>query len=104
MATPPSPSYRKKQISMRNIPQLEDVNAVKSSFNRHLHHTLVKDRHVATKDDFYKSTAHTVRDQLVGRWIRTQQHYYAVDPKVPCHAALASCVCIRQVRGISRPL
>ena len=66
---------------MRNIPQLEDVTAVKNSFNRHLHHTLVKDRHVATKRDFYKSIAYTVRDQLVEKWIRTQQHYYEVDPK-----------------------
>lgn len=73
--------YRKKQISMRHIPQLEGVNAVKTSFNRHLHQTVVKDRHVATMDDFYKATAFTVRDQLVGRWIRTQQHYYAADPK-----------------------
>ena len=87
MASPQSPGYRKKQISMRSLPQLEDVNSVKTSFNRHLHHTLVKDRHVATKLDFYQATAHTVRDHLVGKWIRTQQHYYAVDPKVwggPC--------------------
>ena len=82
MATPTSPSYRKKQISMRNIPQLEDVAAVKTSFNRHLHQTIVKDRHVATSNDFYRSTAYTVRDHLVGKWIRTQQHYYAQDPKV----------------------
>lgn len=81
MATPQSPGYRKKQISMRNLPQLEDVAAVKAGFNRHLHHTIVKDRHVATHSDFYMATAYTVRDQLVGRWIRTQQHYYTKDPK-----------------------
>lgn len=77
-----SPGYRKKQISMRSIPQLEDVSAVKQSFNRHLHHTLVKDRHVATKHDFYMASAFTVRDKLVDNWIRTQQHYYKEDPKV----------------------
>lgn len=87
MANPQSPSYRKKQISMRNIPQLEDVAAVKTSFNRHLHQTLVKDRHVATHNDFYKSTAYTVRDQMVGKWIRTQQHYYEKDPKVCRHTS-----------------
>lgn len=76
-------AFRKKQISMRQLPQLEDVTAVKGSFNRHLHHTLVKDRHVATKGDFYRASAHTVRDYLVGKWIRTQQQYYKVDPKVP---------------------
>ena len=79
---PMSPGYRKKQISMRNIPQLENVTEVKTAFNRHLHYTVVKDRHVATKKDFYVTAAHTVRDRLVGRWIRTQQRYYEVDPKV----------------------
>lgn len=76
-----SGGYRKKQISMRSLPQLEDVSAMKTSFNRHLHHTLVKDRHVATKRDFYMAAAHTVRDKLVNNWIRTQQHYYREDPK-----------------------
>eukprot|EP00731_Ephydatia_muelleri_P037750 Em0551g9a len=66
---------------MRHIPQLEDVSAVKAAFNRHLHQTVVKDRHVATTLDFYKTIAHTVRDQMVGKWIRTQQHYYTEDPK-----------------------
>ena len=92
---PRSPGFhRKKQISMRNIPQLEDVSAVKGAFNRHLHHTLVKDRHVATDRDFYKAVAHTVRDQLVGKWIRTQQHYYQTDPKV----------CFQLGRTYRRPL
>lgn len=91
MASPMSPSYRKKQISMRNIPQLEDVAAVKASFNRHLHHTIVKDRHVATPSDFYKATAYTVRDQLVGKWVRTQQHYYTKDPKVNTRTRPISC-------------
>ena len=82
MANERSLSFRKKQISIRSIPQLEDVTAVKTSFNRHLHHTVVKDRHVATKRDFYITLAHTVRDQMVTRWMRTQQKYYDVDPKV----------------------
>lgn len=79
---PRSPTDRRKQISIRGIPQLEDVSAVKKEFNRHLHHTQVKDRHAATPLDFYFSIAHTVRDHLVSRWIRTQQAYYEKDPKV----------------------
>ena len=90
MATPQSPSYRKKQISMRNLPQVENVAAVKTAFNRHLHHTIVKDRHVATGNDFYRATAYTVRDRVVGRWIRTQQHYYSHDPKVEMRVLLVS--------------
>lgn len=77
-----SDSFRRKQISMRGMPQLESVAAVKRSFNRHLHYTLVKDRNVATARDYYLTLSHVVRDQLVGKWIRTQQSYYETDPKV----------------------
>lgn len=58
------------------------MSELKKNFNRHLHFTLVKDRNVATPRDYYFALAHTVRDHLVGRWIRTQQHYYEKDPKV----------------------
>lgn len=67
---------------MRSIPGLEDVVGIKRCFNRHLHFTLVKDRNVATPRDYYFALAHTVRDHLVGRWIRTQQYYCEKDPKV----------------------
>lgn len=78
---PISDKDRRKQISIRGLPLLENVNSVKKTFNRHLHFTIVKDRNVATNRDYYLSTAYTVRDHLVGRWIRTQQHYYETDPK-----------------------
>ena len=51
------------------------------TFNRHLHFTLVKDRNVSTPRDYYFALAHTVRDHLTSRWIRTQQYYYEKDPK-----------------------
>uniref|UniRef100_A0A8C0ICQ1 Alpha-1,4 glucan phosphorylase n=1 Tax=Bubo bubo TaxID=30461 RepID=A0A8C0ICQ1_BUBBB len=41
----------------------------------------LQDRNVATPRDYYFALAHTVRDHLVGRWIRTQQYYYEKDPK-----------------------
>ncbi|RXN01301.1 hypothetical protein EOD39_7212 [Acipenser ruthenus] len=81
MATPLTDSERRKQISVRDIAGLGDVAEIKKSFNRHLHFTLVKDRNVATPRDYYFALAHTVRDHLVGRWIRTQQYYYEKDPK-----------------------
>ena len=31
--------------------------------------------------DYYFSLANVVKDHLVSRWIRTQQHYYETDPK-----------------------
>uniref|UniRef100_A0A4W6FP82 Alpha-1,4 glucan phosphorylase n=1 Tax=Lates calcarifer TaxID=8187 RepID=A0A4W6FP82_LATCA len=72
---------KRKQISIRGIVGVENVAELKKSFNRHLHFTLVKDRNIATPRDYYFALAHTVRDHLVGRWIRTQQFYYEADPK-----------------------
>lgn len=82
MSTPKSDSDKRKQISVRGIVQVENVGEVKNSFNRHLHYTLVKDRNVSTPRDYYFAIAHTVRDHMVSRWIRTQQYYYEKDPKV----------------------
>lgn len=72
---------KRKQISVRGIAEIDDVNEIKRTFNRHVHYTLVKDRNVATTRDYYFALAHTVRDHLVSRWIRTQQYYYETDPK-----------------------
>uniref|UniRef100_A0A5S6R0W8 Alpha-1,4 glucan phosphorylase n=1 Tax=Trichuris muris TaxID=70415 RepID=A0A5S6R0W8_TRIMR len=72
---------RRKQISIRGIAQVENVANMKKTFNQHLHFTMIKDRNVATPRDYYFSLAHTVRDYLVSRWIRTQQHYHEKDPK-----------------------
>ena len=82
MAKPQTDHDRRRQISVRGIAQVADVTNLKKTFNRHLHYTLVKDRNVATDRDYYFALANTVRDQLVGRWIRTQQYYYEKDPKV----------------------
>merc|ERR1719219_1627123 len=81
MAAPQSDECKRKQISVRGIAQVENVTNIKKSFNRHLHYTLVKDRHVATPRDFAGALNNTVKDHLVSRWIRTQQHYYEKDPK-----------------------
>lgn len=82
MSKPLSDHDRKKQISVRGLAGVENVSDLKLNFNRHLHFTLVKDRNVATKRDYYFALANTVRDHLIGRWIRTQQYYYEKDPKV----------------------
>ncbi len=60
----------------------DNFRALKSLFNRHLHCTLAKDVTVATTRDFYLSLAYTVRDQIMGNWIRTASTYYNTDPKV----------------------
>eukprot|EP00126_Sphaerothecum_destruens_P007211 Sdes_comp19741_c0_seq3m11737 len=75
------PGLGQKQISLKGMPELENVTEVKKGFNRHLHYTVAKDRNVATNFDYYTALAHTVRDQLMMRWIRTQQSYMSEDPK-----------------------
>jgi len=72
---------RRKQISVRGIAVVENVTNIKKSFSRHVHYTMCTDRNGATPRDYYLSLAHTVRDHLVSRWIRTQQHFYETDPK-----------------------
>ncbi|GIY43625.1 glycogen phosphorylase [Caerostris darwini] len=80
-AVPRTDQEKRKQISVRGIAGVENIAEVKKTFNRHLHYTLVKDRNVATQRDYYFALAHTVKDHLVSRWIRTQQYYYEKDPK-----------------------
>ena len=89
MATPLTDQEKRKQISIRGIVGVENVAELKKGFNRHLHFTLVKDRNIANPRDYYFALAHTVRDHLVGRWIRTQQFYYEADPKVNIKAKLS---------------
>jgi len=81
MSAPVTDHDRRKQISVRHVAQVENVANVKKTFNRHLHYTVIKDRHVATPRDYYFSLANTVKDHLVSRWIKTQQYYYETDPK-----------------------
>jgi glycogen phosphorylase len=58
-----------------------DADALKESILEHLHFTLAKDKYTATKRDLFQAVAYTVRDHMVGKWIKTQQHYYDVDAK-----------------------
>jgi len=81
MSAPVSDHERRKQISVRHIAQVENVANVKKTFTRHLHYTLIKDRHVSTPRDYFFALANTVKDHLVSRWIKTQQYWYETDPK-----------------------
>jgi len=78
---PMTDHHKRRQISVRRIPAVEDISSVIEKFNRHLHFTVVKDRNVATSHDFYLSLVHSVWEFLVHKWIRTQQLYYQKDAK-----------------------
>ncbi len=57
------------------------VPGLKESFQRHLTDSLAQDQYTATQLGRYESLALTVRDQLIHRWLNTQQTYDKVDAK-----------------------
>ncbi|CAF1106372.1 unnamed protein product [Rotaria sordida] len=69
------------QMRIRNIPMPENAQGIKQRFYHHLHFTVVKDRDIASNHDYYTSMAYTVRDHLVGLWIRTNQYHFKNDEK-----------------------
>ena len=72
----------RRRISVAEITEEATVGSVKKAINRHLHYQMVKDRDVSTNRDYYFALAYAVKDQMITRWFRTQQHYYQTDPKV----------------------
>lgn len=95
---------KRRQISVGKIPVLENVKLIRESFNKHLHYSVVKDRNVATNFDYYQALAHTVRDELCSRWIKTQQEYYQVDPKVCLVLAKFLCIFLTFSVTLSLPI
>ena len=70
--TPPSEERDDKEMS---APRL------RKSFERHLRRTLARDRYSASDRDRYYALALAVRDQLVERWIATQQLHHRQNVK-----------------------
>jgi starch phosphorylase len=57
------------------------AETLRQDFERHLRRTLAKDRYTATDRDRYFALALTVRDQLIERWIATQQTHHKQNVK-----------------------
>jgi starch phosphorylase len=55
--------------------------SLKNQIYENLEFRLVKDKSTATEEDMYRAVALSVRDRLIRRWLRTQNHYYQKDPK-----------------------
>jgi glycogen phosphorylase len=69
----------------RGIAQFTRLGMDLSTFKRavldHLHYTRARDLQGASPHDLYQALAHTVRDQLVHRWLATQRSYEHQDVK-----------------------
>ena len=72
-------------LKIVSAPLAEDkdakMSALRTNFQRHLRCTLAKDRYSATDRDRYYALALAVRDQLVERWIATQQAHHKRNVK-----------------------
>ncbi|XP_054714616.1 glycogen phosphorylase-like [Uloborus diversus] len=79
---------RERRLTIKDLPNIANVEEVTEALNRHLHCSLVKDRNIASTYDYYVALSHTVKDRLVGPWIRTQQAYYEKDPKRICYLSM----------------
>lgn len=61
--------------------ELDRLISIIKLFLEHLEYSLGKDKYSAAAYDRYSALAYAVRDQLVERWLDTQQTYYSEDPK-----------------------
>ena len=74
-------------LEISSVPAAEDRDeemsapGLRKNFERHLRRTLARDRFSATDRDRYFALALAVRDQLVERWIATQQTHHKKNVK-----------------------
>ena len=74
-------------LEISSVPAAEDRDeemsapGLRKNFERHLRRTLARDRFSATDRDRYFALALAVRDQLVERWIATQQGHHRKNVK-----------------------
>lgn len=53
----------------------------KQALQNHMIYSIFKTEEVATMRDWYSTTAYTVRDHVIERWVKTVEAYAAKDPK-----------------------
>jgi starch phosphorylase len=58
-----------------------NAESIKRSFIRHIQSSLGRDEYSATALDRYQALCLTVRDNLIERWVNTQQTYYQNDAR-----------------------
>ncbi len=57
------------------------LTPIKQALRNHLAFSCFKTKETATARDWYDTAAHTVRDHVVERWVRTAKAYNEQDPK-----------------------
>ncbi|KCV68586.1 starch phosphorylase [Fonticula alba] len=81
------------EVDLSNIATLElwnkirkdcesvDTSSIQRSFVNHVYSTLARTPYNLDEFGAYQAAAHSVRDQLIHKWISTQQHFTRSNPK-----------------------
>ncbi len=70
-----------KRLAQAHAGILIEKTPIVDALQNHLIFSAGKSSSWSTKRDWYTSTAHTVRDHLMDRWVRTRDSYQKADPK-----------------------
>jgi starch phosphorylase len=85
MTTIKTPSIAKKTRTSKAKVSVSSVTNVKTpakqALQNHLVYSIFKTDEVATPRDWYSTTAYTVRDHVIDRWVKTVEAYGEQDPK-----------------------
>ena len=79
MTSPKAKVASKKQVHTPTI--TTEKTPIAQALQNHLTFSTFKTSAVATPRDWYATTAYTVRDHVVERWVKTSEAYYHEDPK-----------------------
>ena len=74
-----------EQIMSKTKSTITNISNAKTSAKKalqsHLVYSIFKTEQVATPRDWYSTTAYTVRDHVIKRWVKTVEKYAEEDPK-----------------------
>lgn len=83
--TPPNPDIPEAPISAEDIRTGLSPEALARSFRDNLYYQQGRFAGIASLNDFYQATAHTVRDRLLKRWVETHQKLMETSRKAVCY-------------------
>jgi starch phosphorylase len=78
-SAPNPPSNTKDKTDVSSVTNV--TTPAKQALQNHLVYSIFKTDEVATPRDWYSTTAYTVRDHVIDRWVKTVEAYAEQDPK-----------------------
>jgi glycogen phosphorylase len=79
LSNPKKPRVNKAKSDVSSFTNVK--TPAKKALQNHLVYSIFKTDEVATPRDWYSTTAYTVRDHVIDRWVKTVEAYAEQDPK-----------------------